>query len=100
MVIWRPGAIYLFSPKEPGAGTVPSAGSTKAHLKLPGVFYIRNTNKLFTPGKFLFNTFVSNIITVEQITGIVPDYQSDKFSISEVMSEVRSLLETQKENPI
>jgi 1-acyl-sn-glycerol-3-phosphate acyltransferase len=64
------------------------------------VFYIRNNNKWFTPGKFLFNTFVSNIITVEQITGIVPDYQSDKFSISEVMSEVRSLLETQKENPI
>jgi hypothetical protein len=54
---------------------------------------------LFTPGKFLFNTLVSNIITVEQITDIVPDYQSDKFSISELMSEVRSLLEAQKENP-
>jgi len=63
------------------------------------VLYIRNTNKLFTPGKFLFNTMVSNIITVEQITDIVPDYQSDKFSISELMSEVRSLLEAQKENP-
>ena len=63
------------------------------------VLYIRNTNNLFTPGKFLFNTMVSNIITVEQITDIVPDYQSDKFSISELMSEVRSLLEAQKENP-
>jgi 1-acyl-sn-glycerol-3-phosphate acyltransferase len=63
------------------------------------VLYIRNTNTLFTPGKFLFNTFVSNIITVEQITGLVPDYQSDKFSVSELVSQVRSLLTTRKENP-
>jgi len=63
------------------------------------VMYIGSTNKLFTPGKFLFNTFVSNVITVEQITGIVPDYLSDKFSISKLMSQVRSLLETRKENP-
>jgi len=63
------------------------------------VVYIRNTHKLFTPGKFLFNTLVSNIITVTQIAGIVPDYQSDKFSISELMSQVRSLLESQNENP-
>jgi 1-acyl-sn-glycerol-3-phosphate acyltransferase len=61
------------------------------------VLYIRNTNKLFTPGKFLFNTLVSNTITVEPITGIEPDYQSDKFSISELMSQIRSLLENQKE---
>jgi 1-acyl-sn-glycerol-3-phosphate acyltransferase len=61
------------------------------------ILYIRNTNKLFTPGKFLFNTLVSNTITVEPITGIEPDYQSDKFSISELMSQVRSLLENQKE---
>ncbi len=61
------------------------------------VLYIRNTNKLFTPGKFLFNTLVSNTITVEPITGIEPDYQSDKFSISELMSQIRSRLENQKE---
>jgi 1-acyl-sn-glycerol-3-phosphate acyltransferase len=61
------------------------------------ILYIRNTNKLFTPGKFLFNTLVSNTITVEPITGIEPDYQSDKFSISELMSQVGSLLENQKE---
>jgi len=61
------------------------------------VLYIRNTHKLFTPGKFLFNTLVSNTITVEQIAGIKPDYQSESFSISEVMSRARSLLETQSE---
>jgi 1-acyl-sn-glycerol-3-phosphate acyltransferase len=63
------------------------------------VLYIGNTNKLFTPGKFLFTTFVPNVITVKPITGIEPDYQSSHFSISELMSQVRSLLETQKENP-
>jgi len=63
------------------------------------ILYIGNTNKLFTPGKFLFNTLVSNIITVKPITGIEPDYQGGHFSISELMSQVRSLLETQKENP-
>jgi 1-acyl-sn-glycerol-3-phosphate acyltransferase len=63
------------------------------------VLYIDNTNKLFTPGKFLFNTFVSNIITVKPITGIEPDYQSGHFSISELMSQVRALLDSQKESP-
>ena len=63
------------------------------------VLYIRNTNNLFTPGKFLFNTFVPNIITVEQITGLVPDYQSDNFSISELISQVQLLLKTRMENP-
>jgi len=60
------------------------------------VLFIRNTNKLFQPGKFLLNTCVSNTITVEQLASIEPDYQSDTFTISELMSEVRSLLKSQK----
>jgi 1-acyl-sn-glycerol-3-phosphate acyltransferase len=63
------------------------------------VLFIRNTNKLFTPGKFLFNTMVSNTISVEFIAGIEPDYQSESFSISNLMSQVHSLLDAQKENP-
>lgn len=63
------------------------------------VLYIRNTNKLFTPGRFLFNTLVSNTITVEPITGIEPDYQSSNFSISDLMSRVRSLLKGQNPRP-
>lgn len=63
------------------------------------ILYIRNTNKLFTPGKFLFNTLVSNIITVEPITGIQPDYQSGDFSIASLMSRVQSLLEKHTETP-
>jgi 1-acyl-sn-glycerol-3-phosphate acyltransferase len=59
------------------------------------VLFIHNTNKLFPPGKFLFNTCVSNTITVEQIASIEPDYQSDTFSTSELMSQVDLLLKTQ-----
>jgi len=61
------------------------------------VLYINNTNKLFTPGKFLFTTMVTNTITVGQIAGIEPDYLSEDFSISDLMSRVRSFLETQNE---
>ncbi|MFC1856835.1 lysophospholipid acyltransferase family protein [Thermodesulfobacteriota bacterium] len=57
------------------------------------VLFIRNTNKLFQPGKFLFNTCSENTITVEQLASIDPDYQSETFSISELMSNVRSILE-------
>jgi 1-acyl-sn-glycerol-3-phosphate acyltransferase len=63
------------------------------------VLFIRNTNKLFRPGKFLFNSMVSNTITVEHIAGIEPNYQSESFSIADLMSQVRSLLETQNEKP-
>jgi 1-acyl-sn-glycerol-3-phosphate acyltransferase len=55
------------------------------------VLFIRNTNKLFQPGKFLFNTCVSNTITVEQRASIEPDYQSESFLISDLMSKVHSL---------
>jgi hypothetical protein len=42
---------------------------------------------------------VSNTISVEFIAGIEPDYQSESFSISDLMSQVHSLLDAQKENP-
>ena len=77
-----------------GAFKIAKLSRTSIH-----VLYIRNTDKLFMPGKFLFNTLVSNTITVEQIAVLEPDYQSESFSISDLMSQVRSLLETQNEKP-
>lgn len=59
------------------------------------VLFIQNTDRLFTPGKFLFNTCVSNTITVSQLASIEPDYKSDEFSISELMSKVNTLLKAQ-----
>ena len=57
------------------------------------VLFMENTDKLFPPGKFLFNTHGSNTVTVTKISEINPDYQSDQFSINGLMNEVRGLLE-------
>ena len=58
------------------------------------VLGIRNTDKLFETGKFLFNACSNDTIRVEQLARINPDYQSDTFTVSELMSRVRLLLET------
>lgn len=61
------------------------------------VLYIRNTDRLFQPGKFLFNTSVSNSITLEHLACIEPDYQSNDFTIPNLMSEVYALFNAQIE---
>lgn len=40
--------------------------------------YINNTNRLFVPGKFFFNTCVKNSITVEKLGTIIPDHETQK----------------------
>ena len=62
------------------------------------VLFIRNTDKLLKPGKFLFNTCISNTISVELLSAIEPDYQNVTFSIPELMSDVRSVLESHASN--
>ena len=57
------------------------------------VLSIRNTDKIYQPGRFLFHTCVSNTISVKLLATIEPDYQSAAFSISRLTSQVRSLLE-------
>lgn len=53
---------------------------------------VHNTDKLFTPGKFLFNTCDPNIIRVELIADLHPDYTHPDFSIKKLMDEVRDLI--------
>ena len=55
------------------------------------VLRIINTNRLFAPGKFLFNTCNPNTIEVRLIEDPNPDYKSDTFSISGLVDQVRSL---------
>lgn len=57
------------------------------------VLFIENTDKLFMPGKFLFNTHRPNTVTVALAGEMNPDYRSDQFSINGLMAEVRALLE-------
>ncbi len=61
-----------------------------APLKL---IYIKNTNKLFRPGLFLFNARDFIKIQVELISFLEPDYKGNNFSISAVADETRRLYE-------
>ena len=57
------------------------------------VLFIENTDKLFAPGKFLFDAHSPNTVNVTKVMRINPDYESDQFSINGLMSDVRALLE-------
>jgi 1-acyl-sn-glycerol-3-phosphate acyltransferase len=57
------------------------------------VVLIRNTHKLFPPGKFSFDTCTENVIEMKLAGNLEPDYKSDDFSISALMAEVRRLME-------
>lgn len=60
---------------------------------------IRRTNRLFLPGRFLFNTCVPNTIEVERIGSFLPDYRDPDFRFAALISEIRSLYEERlKEN--
>ncbi len=53
------------------------------------VLEIRNTDKLFTPGKFFFNTRIQNSISVKVIERIEPDYQQKPPTTTELEQRVR-----------
>lgn len=57
------------------------------------VLFISNTDKLFRPGRFLFNTCRPNTVTVELLAEINPDYASGTFSVNALMERVSSILE-------
>ncbi len=57
------------------------------------VVRIENSDRLFTPGRFLFNTCRSNTITARLLAQVTPDYDSAEFSTKELMDQVRTLLE-------
>ncbi len=58
------------------------------------VLQIRNTDKLFTPGKFFFNTRKENTISVKLMDCINPDYQNDPPSVSQLEQRVRQAFNT------
>jgi len=71
-------------------GAFKLAKMCKAPVK---VLFIENTDKLFTPGKFLFNAHQPNTVTVALVGEMDPDYRSAQFSINGLMAEVHALLE-------
>ncbi len=60
------------------------------------VVCIENTNLLFTPEKFLFNTCSANTISVRLLAQIRPDYDSDRFSLNGLMAQVHAMLMEKK----
>jgi 1-acyl-sn-glycerol-3-phosphate acyltransferase len=56
------------------------------------VVLIRNTERLFRPDRFLFNTCIENTIEVRLIGSIRTDYQGRGSSVSELKERARSLL--------
>jgi len=63
------------------------------------VLQIRNTDRLFTPGRFIFNTRVKNTITVRTIKHIPPDRNASP-SISGLLQQVRQVYISQQEKDL
>ena len=53
------------------------------------VLQLRNTDKLFTPGKFLFNSRIHNNISIKIIEHIEPDYQNNPPTTAQLEQQVR-----------
>jgi 1-acyl-sn-glycerol-3-phosphate acyltransferase len=62
------------------------------------VLYIRNSDKLFKPGRFLFNARSLHTITLTAVACIRPDYDTPGFSIAGVMNQARDILIAQHKN--
>jgi len=62
--------------------------------------FISNTDKLFRPGTFSFNTREPNVISLKLIATLKPDYASENFSTNAVAREARRIFETAKAESI
>ncbi|MFZ3045562.1 MAG: lysophospholipid acyltransferase family protein [Desulfatirhabdiaceae bacterium] len=56
------------------------------------VLRIRNTNHLFRPGRFRFNTCVTNPVSIERLGVVNPDESGQLLSTTELMTRTRSLM--------
>ena len=64
-------------------------------LRAPiAVVRIVHSDRLFAPGRFLFNACQANTITIQLLDVITPDYGSSEFSSDELIGQVRLLLES------
>jgi 1-acyl-sn-glycerol-3-phosphate acyltransferase len=55
------------------------------------VLKVRNTDRLFRPDRFRFNTCEANTIMVDLLARLSPGYGGDRFSIKPLMDQVRAL---------
>jgi 1-acyl-sn-glycerol-3-phosphate acyltransferase len=68
----------------------PGAFKLARMFRLPiQVLRIRHSNRLFQPGRFLFNTGDPNVITLDVVAQITPDYDAADFSLTTLMEQTR-----------
>lgn len=60
------------------------------------VLLIHNTDKLFQPGRFMFNTCIKNTITVRKIGRLEPGRRNADYAIPDMIEAVRSLMEAHR----
>jgi 1-acyl-sn-glycerol-3-phosphate acyltransferase len=63
------------------------------------LLYISNTEKLFQPGKFFFNTCVPINIRIEHFDTIETDNRNDSFDELALMNRIRALYEHKNQHP-
>jgi len=63
------------------------------------VLQVRNTDRLFRPGRFLFNTGFSGDVTIRLLGTIDPAGKGGQLTVSELMRQARSLMEGRQEGP-
>ncbi len=68
----------------------------KAPIK---VLKVSNTDKLFPPGRFLFNTCTDNTISLRLVSELMPDYENAQFSTKDLIAEVHALLDRDTNQP-
>ncbi|OQY12569.1 MAG: hypothetical protein B6I31_02940 [Desulfobacteraceae bacterium 4572_19] len=71
-------------------GAFKIAKLAKAPIK---VISIQNTDKLFKPGKFFFQTMLANKIQIKLENSIEPDYSDSNFSLNGLINTVYEILE-------
>jgi len=76
----------LLGPFNKGAFSIARYCNAPIHCLL-----IKGTNRLFLPGRFLFNTCVPNTIEVERIGSFSPDYGDPGFSLTDLVRRIHSL---------
>jgi len=60
------------------------------------VLYIEKTDRLFRPGRFLFDTRAADTVRVVYLTCIEPRYDDPGFSLKALMVQVRGILEARR----
>ena len=71
------------------AGIFKIARYCRAPIK---VLRVSNTDKLFPPGKFLFNTCIDNVIGLRVVAELQPDYDGTTSVVKHLITEVGTLL--------